>query len=332
MKDTKGIPDELSGFDLGSATQEQYQNRIVEVLQSRIKPRVQGISIRMLPLQNGKWAAIIRVPKSFAAPHQVEVGSKDFQFWFRHAAGKQRMDIDEIRSSIVASDSLAERIRGFRIDRLGRIVSDETPIPLLSGPKIVMHLIPLNAFDPSSRYDLSGLRTFLKLLEPIYAGLREGAYYNFDGILAHDKMIDEPQGGSYVQVFNNGTIESVEGRLFSYSGETTLDMFRVEELIIDALKRYITILTQLNINPPVLLLLSLLNINGYRVGAGNRYSFHNLHRVITEKNLLIPEEQIESFDQVSDQILRPIFDRIWNAAGWPRSIFYADDGSRIQRQ
>ncbi|MDP9310891.1 MAG: ATP-binding protein [Chloroflexota bacterium] len=116
IRDSAGIPKEVAGFELGKLSQEQYRLRILEVLQSRIKPRLQGVAIRPLQLSNGKWVTIIRIPGSFTKPHQVEVNNKDFQFWFRHDGGKQRMDIDEVRTAILGSESLAERVRNFRAD------------------------------------------------------------------------------------------------------------------------------------------------------------------------------------------------------------------------
>lgn len=332
IKDAKGIPSEACGFDLGTLSQEQYQNRLVEVLQSRIKPRVQGVSIRSFQLQNGKWIAIIRIPKSFNPPHQVEVGNKDFQFWFRHASGKQRMDVDEIRSTILLSESLAERIRNFRIERLGRVVSQETPIALISGPKIVMHLIPFSAFDSSSKYDVSPIRNQAGLLDPMSGQTSHVPRHNFDGLLLHDKYLDESAGGSFVQVFRNGIIESVEGRIFSYSSGITLDMTSIEQMIIHALERYLSVQIRLGVAPPVLVMLSLLDIGGYGISGGDRFDVLNPNRTIIEKSLNIPEEVIEEFTQPTDQVLRPIFDRIWNAAGWPRSMNYAEDGTRIARR
>ena len=109
IRDLNGEPVELCGFELGQQTAEQYKLGLLEVLQSHIKPRVLGISIRVLPLDNGRWATILRVPNSFGKPHQVEIGSKDFQFWLRHDGGKQRMDIDDLRNIISLSETLSDK-------------------------------------------------------------------------------------------------------------------------------------------------------------------------------------------------------------------------------
>ncbi len=216
ISDAKGLPQEVCGFELGTMSQEQYKLQIVEILQSRIKPRMQGVSIRIVPLSGGKYVAVIRIPKSFAKPHQVEVNNKDFQFWFRHDGGKQRMDIDELRSSLLSSNSLSERIRDFRLDRLGRIVSRDVPPALAEGTKVVMHLIPLNAFELGLHYDLVTLREQVRSLGTMFLKtMYDLPRYNFDGVFSHDKKTEESSAHSYVQVFHNGIVESVEGRLFS---------------------------------------------------------------------------------------------------------------------
>lgn len=323
-----GTPQELCGFDLGPTTPEQYQNALVEILQSRVKPRVQGIAIRVLPLANGKSAAIIRVPKSFARPHQIEIGNKDFQFWFRHDRTNQRMDIDELRNVILSSEALTERLRSFRTERLGNIVSGQTPIALLDCTKIVMHLVPLNAFEMTSRYELAPLlQSRIDLLTPIYGRFHDAPRHNFDGLLAHDKWGNEVAAGSYVQVFGNGVIESVEGRLFSYSDSKGLDMTLIEEYLYHALERYLKVQQKLGVSPPAVLMLSLLGISGYYVAVEHSHTYYQ-DKVIHEDNLLLPEEVIDNLDSIAEKIMKPLFDRVWNAAGWAGSMNYNADGNR----
>jgi hypothetical protein len=331
IRDNRGIPEALIGFDLGSASEEQYRLQIIEILQSRIKPRIQGIFVRLLRLSSSKWAAIIRIPQSLARPHQVEINHKDFQFWFRHEGSKQRMDIDELRSSILFSEALSERIRTFRIERLGRIMSGETPVALLKGTRIVLHLIPISAFSSIITYDLSPITHKAGLLNPIYSSIQDGFRYNFDGYFVHDQSPHESTAASYVQVFTNGIVESVEGRLFSYSGGKTIDSERFENLVITSVGRYKDLQKQLGVAPPTLILLSLLEINGYNLTVAHDTYRHDPRRFIVEQNLLVPEIVMNDYELQPDQILKPALDRIWNAAGWPRSPYYDEQGKRKNR-
>src|SRR5437899_1646088 len=50
----KGVPEAISGFNIGSLTPEQYTLRLTEIIQSRVKPRLQGIGIWPFELSNKK--------------------------------------------------------------------------------------------------------------------------------------------------------------------------------------------------------------------------------------------------------------------------------------
>ena len=71
------------------ANREEKQNQLEQALQARVNPRVPGVHIRVIdlsPTPDGKrkpHAMIVRVPRSFVGPHQIEVEARDFQFWGR---------------------------------------------------------------------------------------------------------------------------------------------------------------------------------------------------------------------------------------------------------
>ena len=101
--DTK-LPKELCGFELSTANKEQFSVRLTKIIQSRIKPIIRGIGIKLIELSSGKYAAVIRIPGSFAMPHQVDGDppNRPFEFWIRIDGAKERMDIDELRDSVLA--------------------------------------------------------------------------------------------------------------------------------------------------------------------------------------------------------------------------------------
>jgi hypothetical protein len=85
------------------------------------------------------------------------IKSGDSRFYSRHGSGKYSLDVTQIRSAFALSDSLPEKIRRFRDERIGRIVADELPVPLTPHPKTVLHLLPFSALDPTNRIDVSPL-------------------------------------------------------------------------------------------------------------------------------------------------------------------------------
>ena len=46
--------------------------------------------------------------------------------------------------------------------------------------------------------------------------------------------------------------------------------------------------------------------------------------------LLLPEIVIEDYEVSAKDILRPCFDSIWNACGFPRSLNYNDAGEWVE--
>ena len=47
---------------------------------------------------------------------------------------------------------------------------------------------------------------------------------------------------------------------------------------------------------------------------------------IDRDHLLVPEIVIEDIEQSAEQILQPVFDAVWNAAGWDASPNYEPTG------
>jgi hypothetical protein len=59
--------------------------------------------------------------------------------------------VSEIRAAF--GFSARTSLHEFRIECLGRIVPNDTPVALAPNPKTVLHLIPLTAADPAMQID-----------------------------------------------------------------------------------------------------------------------------------------------------------------------------------
>lgn len=60
--------------------------------------------------------------------------------------------------------------------------------------------------------------------------------------------------------------------------------------------------------------------------AGDIMTFDQGHQII-EDNLILPEILVESFSEPPGKILRPLFDLVWNACGFPKSKNFDDKGN-----
>lgn len=54
----------------------------------------------------------------------------------------------------------------------------------------------------------------------------------------------------------------------------------------------------------------------------------NYNNPIDRGTLIIQENMVERFEDDVNNVMKPIFDSIWNAAGWPGSLFYDSKGNR----
>ena len=123
-------------------------------------------------------------------------------------SGKYLLDVGEIRNLFLLSESGIERIRNFRAERLAKILSKDTPVPLKDFPQCVMHLVPLSISEPAAIFDLSPIRKWhLQTLVPLTETIKR---YNFDGLLAYDHIDNDQTVYAYTQLFLNGSIEAVD--------------------------------------------------------------------------------------------------------------------------
>jgi hypothetical protein len=325
MRAINGIPGELIGLEFANVDGEKL--RLEEMIRTGIAPRVSGLSIKAVPLDGPKVAIVVRIPHSFGRPHMVTFKGSS-RFFSRNSGGKYQLDVSELRSAFLISATFAERARNFRIDRLARLVAHETPVTLQGPPTAVLHLIPASAFDVGSTLDLAPLLGQADRLRPMLAsGSYHSPRYNFDGLLANDLV--QGAASSYVQLFRNGTIEATLADL--NNDEPIKKVFAtdwLEEKLIEALPIYIRAQQDIGIQSPIFLMLTLLGVSGYILGVKEGLRRRSYSQTPIDRDQLeVPEIMLEDFAKSPAEVLRPIFDAVWNAAAWPRCLNYDKDGT-----
>lgn len=322
-----GIPERLEGLEIANVDQEIL--RLESSIRDGIEPRIWGITVRDIDLSNSKKALIIRIPKSWRSPHRVSLrGRGHGKFFLRSTNGKYPMDVGELRIAFNLSETITERIRNFRVDRIAKIFADKTPVPFYDTAKIALHLIPFVAFDPAQNYDIGRIASERDKMWPIDCFSSDDRY-NLDGFLRYHKD-HEGLSNSYVQLFKNGIIEAVNGGILKDTdGNFSIPCLLYERELIKSLKQYISVLQDLIVEPPIFIFLTLIGVKGYSMSFNRdgRDEVHEIDRDI----LLLPEVIIESYDFVAENVLRPCFDSIWNACGLPRSLNYDENGNWLER-
>jgi len=316
IKEEAGVPVEICG--LRDINPDDQILRLENLIRNNIEPRIPGVSTQAISLRVAGVAVIVRIPRSWALPHMVKF-KKHWRFYSRNSAGKYPLDVSELRALFALSETTAERIRNFRVKRLSKIVAGETPVALQEVPKIVLHIIPFSAFDPAAKINVSSLANKAGYFKPIYTGV-SGCRHNFDGFLTYDQSHESGPANSYLQIFRNGSIEAVDAKILrpGPSGQIIPSSY-YEERLLDAFSRYLTTQKQLGVNLPFFIMLSLLGVSGYIMAGPSRPLY--IHPIDRDA-LLVPEVIVESFDCDLAEVMKPVFDTVWNAAGWPRSMNY----------
>ncbi len=247
------------------------------------------------------------------------------RFYSRNSAGKFQLDVDEIRAAFALSDTIRERIQSFRTERLSSILADEAPVLLPEGGKLIFHIVPFTAFDVTKIVDISDLHDKTTKYEP----LRSNGWnhrYNFDGFLTYSSYRDTGKSYTYLQVFRNGSIEAVLSLVHQADRAPTIPSTTIEAKLIGALPRFLQNQMELGVVPPLLLMLSFLDVKGYILGISQNFWGADIHPIDRDA-LIIPEVLLESFDVDAAKVLQPTFNALWNAAGVSRSLNYDSQGN-----
>jgi hypothetical protein len=317
---TTGIPKTLEG--LSGESWDEVILRLESSIRDGVKPRIAGIAMKAIALSNSKYALIARVPKSWNAPHRVTLEGHD-KFYGRSTNGKYALDVDELRNAFNLSATLAEKVRNLRIERVNRILADDTPVPLMSNAKVVLHVIPFISFNAGQAYDVTlAERNPHKL--PTIESYGSGRRYNLDGILAYSIGL-EGKFLSYTQLFKNGMIEATDASILQPWGDRrTIPSSLFESRLIESLSTYLTLMKELSVELPAFVFVSLLDVKKYAMAIPRAVSF--LSPVIDREDLLLPEAIAQSYETEAADILHPCFDSLWNACGYPRSLKYDANG------
>ncbi len=334
MKEDAGIPIELCGVQ--NANRDAEILRLEEMTRDGIRPRIPGIQFQPISLKRGNLAILIRIPKSWASPHQV-IYQKTFRFFSRGANGKYPLDVDELRTAFTLRETVAERIKQFRVDRLSKIIANEAPVLLDSKPKVVIHIVPFSALVTGERFDIvaPSIRQSEYWLPPFKIGANKDwqRRYNFDGFMIAS------ESRAYTQIFRNGIVEAVNAQGYHLFGDIGtekefININLLEDMLLYFPPRYIFALKHLGIEPPVVVMASLLGVASLSVvqyiptPAGD--SPLEIGSPIDRADLILPELLVEDFLSAPELFMRPVLDMIWNAAGEPGSRNYDMSEGRIR--
>ena len=320
IKEEQGIPTEITGLTIDDP--DKLIQRIENIIRDGVEPNIPIKDIRIV-CDETKKVLVIRLGESWVKPHVVKLGSS-FRFYARNSTGKYPLDLTELRSAFIMSESLNNKIRDFRAERVSSIISGNTPIDLKYSPNMVLHIIPVQSFSSKVSIDISNVVQHPKLSTI-------GAQYinrriNLDGALSY-AYSNEGTSHSYTQFFRNGVIEAVVTDYFFIDNNTKyLRIHVLEDDVINYSEKHLSLLNELNINPPYLVMLSILNTKECKIKV-SRSHLLRFDPVVRSNQIILPDIFLEKHPVKMSVELKPLFDLLWNAFGFPGSPNYDKEGN-----
>ena len=327
IEEDKGLPKKAIGLKCENVDEEM--SRLHSIIRDGIAPRIQGIRMEAIKGFEKGPVLLIRIPQSWIAPHMVTLNGSS-KFYIRNSAGKHQMDVTEIRTAFLQSEALSDKIKRFRDERIGKVIADETPVPLVKESRLILHVLPVSSFATTISIDIADvMKKYRDRLRPV-----NRSRFNIDGLLAYDKDL-EGKSLSYCQLFRQGQIEAVYAHLVQErpDGRRLIPCEAYEVRIVNAILKYFDVLRAYEVQGPVTISICLVGVKGVYMG-GKRFDYnigwegHPIDRDI----LILPEITIHEYESIEDRkvlakYLRSAFDALWNACGFERSYNYDENGN-----
>ena len=214
----------------------------------------------------------------------------------------------------------------FEMTASSKSLPGETPMPLIHGTRVVLHILPIASFDSTTVVNIASIGDLSLMLQPFRVGGWDGRF-NFDGYVTFTERRDTGTAGSYVQLFRSGAIEATSARLCAeWQGGKHIPSGVFETELIHASGKYLATLKKLEFTPPLFILISLLNVKGYSMSVGVD-SWPRAATPIDRDSLLLPDIVLDSYEAKIPELLRPAFDALWQACGWERCLKFDEEGN-----
>jgi hypothetical protein len=303
-----------------------------QVARGGLQPRIANIAFHAVSIQAGGNVLIIRVPRSYSAPHRIIRQNRN-RFYARSAAGKYEPDVNELRALFIAGPQLADRVRNFRLDRIARIAAGNAPVQLMYRSALVLHVVPLSAFDVNSALPLAEIAQDFRSFVPTGSSTANGTRINFEGVLKTSNADPRAtQHRAYVQLYRSGIVEAADS---SVAAVSTPRISLLDDKLIAGTMRYLKDLIAFGIEPPYAVLVSLIGVGGARLDFAPQSQWggdlsdplerdqYHLDEVIIET---IPADKAECAG-----IIRPILDQAANIGGRATSPLFDNEAPCVHR-
>lgn len=308
---------------IGSPDQDNLRLQLENIIRSGLEPRVQ-VGFHFVVLDSQVTVLVLRVARSWIGPHRIKF-KNDHRFFKRSSSGKYLMDVFDLRTAFTLTETLLDRLRAFRHNRLLELQHGEKPIRLKYSQKLILQLLPLWSFEPDSRIDFDRIEPALQNLPLLVDGGVPDKRHTFEGLLLF--LPDEIETAwSYVHLYRSGIVEAVDTWVLGNSNNTVRST-EIEKMLLQSFKAYLSCLETLEVPGPIACSITLAGVNRYRLEVPRRNMGARIRSYPIDRDPLeLPEIFVDETTSRDDSKLQPAFDVLWNTCGYPRCFNFDDSG------
>ena len=194
----------------------------------------------------------------------------------------------------------------------------------IGNGRLILHIVPVAAFSGMVNLDIESIYARSGTFRPI------GSYgmnprFNYHGFI-NERGGQENHG--YTQIFRNGILEATKANIVYEKDERYYIWGPIlEQEIFDVLNAYLFGLQEVGVPPPLIIMFTLEGVQT-AIYLVEKNSWGDYRPSLPENLLTLPECILESYGTELDhnKSVRPIFDALWNAGGYARSLFFDGDG------
>ncbi len=231
-------------------------------------------------------------------------------------------------------ESIICRASDLHSDRCDEVCSSSALVELLYKSVLVLHVVPFSAVD--TRHPVSSDEIFKRpeKFPPIGRARPADSKIDATGLIvgSNEEGLRKPQR-AYVHVSRSGVVEAVAALHLKGHDSNFLDLSVISDQVVKYSQIYTASLNSCGVVPPVVILASVLGVNGARLIKEVMIGAHLEDLPRTE--LVVDKLHFEGvvFETVpadaneSAKILRPLLSHMANAANLPTSPFFDADGN-----
>lgn len=302
----KGVPIGIPG--LGIDDPDAELRRWEDILQDGVDPRLPGLRLRWIQIEQGRGVMLIRMPPSQVGPHRVTFSNWS-RFYGRRSNAKYEMDAQELREAFTSSEALPSRLRALHLAGVEAAKRGDLPIGLANEPRAIVSVIPVTVFRETRDLDI----THETALAPVKPSGYMNAIEMIEGVMLHTHPGESDGVRSYAITFRQGRTDTVWtiGRLVKELGREALYLVwpkRFEDGLLDCAISSVVKLQPFGIEGPWTVFVTLIGIRNYQLRVSDEWYSDAAWR----DEVTLPAIRIETMNRAA---LLPLLKSFWLAFG-----------------